>query len=254
MIMILIYIINKDWLKMTNVNVNEPFEPAEERAILQQNSLFHGLSEQTLDLVLIDRQVMFAPENLIIFNEGDAATSYYFVIDGQVAMFRYSLEGDERIFNIFKKSQTLAHAAMFMPHGRYPLSARAHQDSALFQLQRSSLQKACQQDGELATRFMNTISQRMYQQINELDWLSTSSAAQRLAYYLLSLEKNEDYQVQLPLTQRQLASHLSVRAETLSRLLADWLKQGVIEGRRQDWKLLNIPFLEDLAKGAKRSY
>ncbi len=239
---------------MTNVNMNEPFESVEERAILQQNCLFQGVSEQTLDVVLIGKKVMFAPENLIIFNEGDEAASYYFVLDGQVAMFRYSLEGDERIFNVFKKTQTLAYAAMFMPHGRYPLSARAHQDSVLFQLQRSSLHKACQQDGELATRFMNSISHRMYQQINELDWLSTSNAAQRLAYYLLSLEQNEQHQVQLPLTQRQLASHLSVRAETLSRLLADWLKQGFIKGRRQEWTLLNMPFLEGLAKGAKRSY
>ena len=94
----------------------------------------------------------------------------------------------------------------------------------------------------------------MYQRVNEVEWYSDSTAAQRLADYLLRLPSGQDAAVRLPLTQRQLAAHLGVRAETLSRLLADWVAQGRIAGARRDWVLHDPAYLEDLARPARRSF
>ena len=77
--------------------------------------------------------------------------------------------------------------------------------------------------------------------------ISDSTAAQRLADYLLR-QADAAGSIRLPLTQRQLALHLGVRAETLSRLLADWVEQGMLAGARREWAIRNPEVLEALAQ------
>src|SRR5690606_24540675 len=147
-----------------------------------------------------------------------------------------------------------AATAMSLPHGRYPMPARAHGDAIVLCLKRTGLQAACRIWPDLAMRLLARLSDRVYQRVNEVEWFSDSTAAQRLADYLLRLRPGEDSTVRLPLTQRQLAAHLGVRAETLSRLLADWVTQGRIAGARRDWILLDPAFLDDLAQPVRRRF
>ena len=101
---------------------------------------------------------------------------------------------------------------------------------------------------------LNRLSDRVYHRVNEVEWFSDSTAAQRLADYLLRHADPAKGEVRLPLTQRQLASHLGVRAETLSRLLADWVDQGALSGARRDWVILDAGVLETLAQPVRRSF
>lgn len=84
---------------------------------------------------------------------------------------------------------------------------------------------------ELAGRALNT-------RIDEMDNLVGRNAAERLANYLLRLQPQASSGlIHLPLNQRQLATKLGVRAETLNRLLADWQRQGLVVGQRRDWTI-----------------
>lgn len=247
---------------MTNVNFLEqtksasmPNEGVErERKMLQEHRLFNGLCQSSLDYLLQERQYIQLADNQALFHEGDQATSYYLVLKGAIVMHRYSREGEERVFTLFSPKQLVAHFAMFMLHGLYPMNARSQNETTVLQLQRHALHQACEHDGVLATRLLHNLSERMYQQVNQLDWLSSSNAAQRLAHYLLQLQTSSGDAIYLPINQRLLAAHLGIRAETLSRLLSDWQKQGHIQGRRQEWIIHNQTFLQDLAQGAKRRF
>ncbi len=237
---------------MTKVNLPEECAPSV--SLLLQHRLLRGLDAQIAQLVAEGARAQEAEAGEILFSEGDEAKSYLLLQSGQVEVFRYCHNGDERVFQVFEPGQTVAEAAMFMPHGRYPMCARARSAVRLYRLQRASLQHACRTRPELALRMLAGLSSALYAQVNRVDWISSSSAAERLADYLLSLKKKQGDTIHLPLSQRQLAAHLGMRAETLSRLFTEWQARGYVTGKRADWELCDEPYLRRLASMAQRSF
>lgn len=237
---------------MTKVNL--PPEEATTVSLLLQHPLVTGLDATIARLLARGAQAKEAEPGDIVFREGDEARSYLLLESGEVEVFRYSHDGDERVFHVFEPGQLVAEAAMFMPHGRYPMWARARSTSRFFRLQRSSLHHACQSQPALAMSMLAGLSSALYGQVNKVDWITSSSAPERLANYLLQLKERQGNTVRLPLNQRQLAAHLGMRAETLSRLFTEWQTRGYVAGRRCDWKLQNLPQLQHLATLAQRPF
>ena len=216
--------------------------------------LFQGMPADMQPALLRDAAVLHVQDGRTLFREGVEAVEYLYIFSGSVEVLRRTQDGQERVFSIFHAGQMLAETAMFMTHGRYPMEARSRGDAVVLCLKRAGLQEAVRAWPELAMRLLNRLSDRVYQRVNEVEWYSDSTAAQRLADYLLRLPSDHAGTVRLPLTQRQLALHLGVRPETLSRLLADWVAQGHLSGARRDWAVLNPVFLEELARHARRSF
>ena len=156
--------------------------------VLGAHPLFAGLEPAILERLAENawRQKLAAGDPL--FHEGDTATHYLLVLRGQMEMVRFSQEGDEHVFQSFGPGSLVAEAAMFMQHGRYPMSSRAGSEGiTVWRLSGASLRSACESHGVLATRLLCRLSQRLYHRVNEVEWLTSSTAQQRLAAYFVSL-------------------------------------------------------------------
>ncbi len=79
----------------------------------------------------------------LLFREGDPAEYFLLVRRGCVEMLRFTCDGEERVFHLFREGQLIAEAAMFMPHGRYPMQARARSALLGWRLGRRQLHDAC---------------------------------------------------------------------------------------------------------------
>lgn len=216
--------------------------------------LFQSLDEAVLRTLARGASLHVHEAGQLIFREGDMASSFLLVESGEVEVFRYSHSGEERVFQMFEAGRTVAEAAMFMPHGRYPMCARARSAVVLFRLRRESLLEACRSDPDLSMQMLAALSHALYKRVNQVDWISSSSAPERLANYLLGLESRQGRVVRLPMSQRQLAACLGIRAETLSRLFTDWQARGYVAGRRCEWELRDMAYLKELASPAQRSF
>ena len=71
-----------------------------------------------------------------LFYEGDEARHCLLVAQGAVEVLRYDAAGDERMLHRFEAGQLVAEAAMFMPHGLYPMTARAQGDTEVWRIPR----------------------------------------------------------------------------------------------------------------------
>jgi len=222
--------------------------------LLARVRLFRELDENARQQLLHGATAHRYEAGSLIFREGDTASAYLLVEAGEVEVFRYCHNGEERVFQVFEAGRTVAEAAMFMPHGRYPMCARSRTATRLYRLRRESLLAACRGHPELAMQMLAMLSQALYTQVNKVDWITSSSASERLANYLLSLKTRDGGTVWLPLSQRQLASHLGIRAETLSRLFTDWQARGYVAGKRNAWELRDEAYLRKLASPAQRSF
>lgn len=237
---------------MTNINPPEP--PAAAAALLAKHPLLSGLPADVAADLLRDASALHATAGQILFGEGDEARHYLLIERGQAEVMRYSYNGDERVFRVFEPGQLMAEAAMFMPHGRYPMQARARGDLQCWRLCRHRLHEACRRWPDLALKLLAGLSKAVYDQVNRVDWMTSSSAAERLANYLMGLREQQGSALTLPLNQRQLAAHLGIRAETLSRLLNDWQVQGYISGKRCQWVLHDLAHLGSLTMTARRPF
>lgn len=237
---------------MTNINLKKPSAAA--AGMLAKHPLLAGLPAGVAADLLLDASMLRATAGYILFGEGDEARHYLLVESGQAEVVRYSYNGDERVFRVFEPGQLMAEAAMFMPHGRYPMQARARTDLQCWRLGRARLHDACRRWPDLALKLLAGMSQAVYDQVNKVDWMTSSSAAERLANYLMSLQERQGSELTLPLNQRQLAAHLGIRAETLSRLLNDWQSQGYISGKRSQWVLHDPAHLASLSMTARRPF
>lgn len=214
----------------------------------------HGLPHTALAQLSAHAELRPHEAGAVVFNEGDAAQHWLGVASGCVEVVRFDSNGDERVFHCFHSGQCLAEAAMFMAHRRYPMQARAALVSQVWRFSRSALQQTCEAHPALALRLLETLSQRLYRSINQIEWLCMSSAPQRLAAALLQLSRDQGAQLQLPCSQRQFAAQLGVRPETLSRLLADWQKRRWVQGQRRDWTVLDAAALQHLAGAGLRAF
>ena len=104
-------------------------------------------------------------------------------------------------------------------------------------------------------RLLIRFSTKLYEQINNIDWLTSSSSEQRLASYLLSLCSSDNtYQFILPISRGQLATKLGIRYETLSRLMSSWRKQQIIQVENNRINILNETYLKELTLPFQRSF
>ncbi|WP_353235246.1 Crp/Fnr family transcriptional regulator [Diaphorobacter ruginosibacter] len=237
---------------MTKVNSPEMQVLGMQR--LRELSLFADVPEQEMAGITEGSACCAFQDEEFLFREGASAACYYLVLQGEVEVLRFGLDGEDRIFNVFGPGRLVAIAAMFMPHGRYPMNARARAGTVCLRLAREPLTRACGRSAPLAMRLLAMMSTTVYQHVNEVEWLTASTAPQRLARYLLKLGERQGDSLLLPLNQRQLAARQGVRAETLSRLLGDWQARGVVAGRGREWRIIDHGYLQQLAHAAERAF
>lgn len=129
----------------------------------------HGLPHAALAQICVHAELRTHEAGAVVFNEGDDAQHWLGVASGCVEVLRFDNSGDERVFHCFHSGQCLAEAAMFMAHGRYPMQARAARDCQLWRFSRSALHQTCETHPALALRLLETLSQRLYRSINQIE-------------------------------------------------------------------------------------
>ncbi len=239
---------------MTNIKNVDADTPACAAGQLRRHGLFASIPEDVLTEVVAGTFEARREGGQYFFREGDHASHYLFMTEGRVDMVRTGIDGQERVARFFEPGELVAEAAMFMAHGRYPMSARAAQQAVAWCLPRAQLHAACLQHPPLALRMLEALSARLYGAVNEVSSFALADAPQRLAAYLLAqVRLQASVRLELPLATHQLAGHLGVRPETLSRIFAQWAQQGYVAGRGRVWELRDLEALRQFAQAVVRS-
>ncbi|WP_257720387.1 Crp/Fnr family transcriptional regulator [Candidatus Sodalis pierantonius] len=190
-----------------------------------------------------------------IFNEGDDQRFSLLLEQGSLEIYRDTRQGEEKVFQILGPGQWVALAAVFMDHGRFPMNARARADGCGVRIPHALLHDLCLRYPALTLGFLHHFCNQLYATLNHVDWLTSSSAAERLTAWLVDFSHNgEQLALHLPLSRAQLAARLGMRSETLCRLLSQWRKEHIISGVGNRMQLENITFLQTLSQGARRQF
>jgi len=222
---------------------------------LKQCPLFVGIEEKNLALLLENCGYIQFKSGEIVNHEGDPFKHCPLMINGQMEVYRHTYLGEEKIFGLFAEGEIVAIAAVFMPHNRYPMSLRAKTEGDALLLDKRDILRLCHACPQIMEKLLMRFSAKLYENINHIDWLTSSSAEQRLAAYILDLKNKQlTSNIILPLSRGQLAAKLGMRYETLSRLVSGWRQKGFINIEKDTVHIYNENYLTQLSISAQRPF
>ncbi|HIP53213.1 MAG TPA: Crp/Fnr family transcriptional regulator [Chromatiales bacterium] len=191
--------------------------------------LFASLNDEQLATVQEMSHTVFLEEGESLFDCGDEADRFFLVLSGQMKLYRLSPAGNEKVIDIIRAGSTFAEALMFLEHPTYPVYATALVDTHLLEFDSGKFLQLLRQSVETCFRVMGDMSQRLRRLIKEIDDLTLQSATSRVAAMLIRhMGSPEDQEFTLHAQKGVLASRLSVKPETFSRILHNLSAQGII--------------------------
>ena len=209
--------------------------------VVRGHHLFAGLSPPQLQRVLAASHVDAYEPGQYLFDRGQAAQHFYIVIEGQVNLVLHSKAGEEKIVDILGPGNSFAEAVLFMEGPVYPVSAVAAARSQVARFLNREYLTILRESPETCLRMLGHLSQRLHMRLREIEYLTLESATHRLVRMIegrLPAEGEGPFEINLPESRQELASRLSMKPETLSRLLRNLSDAGaiVVNGR-----LLQVP-------------
>lgn len=199
------------------------------KEIIAQSLLFSGLPAEQLDKVTAIAQERTFGRGESIFFEGDPGEGFYMVAEGQVKIFKMSLDGKEQILHIFGPGEPFGEVPVF--HGQpFPANALALSKTRLLFFPRRQFVDLVTANPSLALNLLAMLSLRLRRFAAQIESLSLKEVPGRLAAYLVYLaeEQGSTRQVILDIPKGQLASLLGTIPETLSRIFAKMTEEGLI--------------------------
>jgi CRP-like cAMP-binding protein len=184
----------------------------------------------------------------LLFSDGDACAGLFLVTQGRVKLFKLSPDGREKVIHLVSPGETFAEAALF-GDGRYPVNAEAVDAVSLLLLPREPLLRLLREDPGLSFRMLASMASRLKRFVHQVEDLTFQSAAQRLAYHILSEASPGQRTARLSLQKKDLAAHLGMTPETLSRILASLRAQGTVTVKGPAITILDDEALRSVAAG-----
>lgn len=220
---------------------------------LRRAYLFAELSEEQLAQVARDMRVLRFAKGAPLFAQGDPATRFFLVRRGQVKLYRLSPDGNEKVLELIQPGQSFAEALLFNDRPvAYPVHAEAVEASVVLSFDNAAFRALLRESVETCFRMMSAMSMRLHRQINEIDRLTLHNASYRLVNYLLQQLPEEvvaSPNIRLTTAKSVIASRLSIKPETFSRILARLGRKGYLEVNGNNIVLRNVPALQAMVEG-----
>jgi CRP-like cAMP-binding protein len=214
---------------------------------LQKAMLFRRLSEDQMDQVASRAVLVQLGEHDQLFGQQDPARRFYLLLSGQMKLFRLALEGNEKVIEIVSPGSTFAEALMFLENPTYPVSAQAIKPSQLISIDAMHFVSVMRESVDTLLAIAADLSQRLHGLVWELNDLTLLSGTCRVATYFLQQLGDEAEGFDLDLPKQTLASRLSIKPETLSRIFKRLSDAGVITIEGNHISVIDIDQLTELS-------
>ncbi len=162
-----------------------------------------------------------------IYLSGATEEKLYVINHGSAKIYKVSEAGKEQIIRILYPGDFMGELSLF---ARAPLdtNAEALEPTAVCIIDGNKLNQIIKQVPSIAVKIIEELSKRLHNAESMIESLGLHDVEQRVADTLLrmSLDKNE---INLAISKKDLAAHMGMSQETLSRKLSAFQEMGIIK-------------------------
>jgi len=218
--------------------------------ILRKCGLFMGLDEASLALLTREAVTRRFARGQMIFLAGDECPGLFVVGEGQVRIYQIAPSGKTHVLHFAGPGRTFAEVAA-MGGFRCPAFADAVEDTVCAMIPTHRFMSLLRTNHALCLQLLTGMSLWVRQLVGLLEDIVLRDASGRVAQYLLRADPTGGQgEFTLPTLKKDLASHLNLTSETLSRTLRRLADTGLIEmGYGGQIRILNTEALQDVAEG-----
>lgn len=211
---------------------------ADLRTALRAVPLFQNLNESELDAVAAEAAACTVEQDGFFFHQGSTAEHVHVLEAGQVRIYQLTPAGDQVLLRFIHPRQMFGGVGAFgVPE--YPVSAQAVGTASAWRWSSATLRGLVAQIPQLALNALDYTAGTIQQLQDRVRELQTERVERRVARALLRLARQSGRRVEQgilidhALSRQDLAELTGTNLYSVSRILAAWEKQGLVESGRE---------------------
>lgn len=206
--------------------------------------IFNHLSTEEMKEIVKTTNSVTYPRGDTIYRADEPSEGLYIVHKGRVKIYRLSETGKEQLVRILEPGDFTGELSLFSEsvHDAY---AEAMVATELCVMDRNHFQQFLLKYPEISLKVLTEFSSRLAKTEKQAASIAMESVDTRIATYLANLvEETNHPTIALPMSRKDLASHLGTTPETISRKLAEFEDAGWI--RQTSQRKIDVLDLDEL--------
>ena len=186
-----------------------------------------GLTE--LKKLIQERKTRQFKKNQVIYYEGDKGYGLYLVISGRIKTIKQVNDGRELMTGMYTTDDYLGIHAI-LSNEAYADTATALEDCQLCLIPKDQLDELLNLYPEVARAFIKLLANDIREKEEQLLQLAYHSVRKKMAEAILRIYRQQDSaEMSFKISREDLAAMAGMATETVSRTLADFKDEGLIE-------------------------
>ena len=223
---------------------------------LKQVIVFQHATDDDLNLILKNSITRSMEEGGFFFLQGDEATYLYILTTGQVKLMQSNPNGQQvNLRTIYPWQMFGALGAVRTDGATYPAAAQTLEDSTALAIPSLFLRSMLETRPYLSIDLMNLMTTYIQEMQARYRELATEKVEQRVANALVRLagqagiKSQKEAGIELSFSRQDVAEMTGTTLYTVSRLLSDWERKGIIKTGREKIIVLKPHDLVRIAEG-----
>ncbi|MCL2714098.1 MAG: Crp/Fnr family transcriptional regulator [Alphaproteobacteria bacterium] len=189
---------------------------------------FNGLKREMLDALLREATVAKLGRGQLLFRQGDTAVSVVIIVEGWVKLYRVTPAGDEVVLNVLSEGESFTDAVTISA-AVHTVSACAVTRCRVLVIPADHVVNCIREMPEIAIALVAATSMHLRQMVQRVEQLTSQSAIQRVADFLISFAPCTQgaCRIALPYDKSLIAGRLGLKPESLSRVFAKLRLVGI---------------------------
>jgi len=201
--------------------------------LLKNVPLFSELSPGELEELLELSEKRRYPKGSIVLYKGDVGQVLYLILKGKVKVVLFDENGKEIILSMLKSGNYFGEMSAFdqMPRSATVITV---EDSEFLVISQKSITDQIEKNPKIALKLLSEMSRRLREADEQISNLALLDVRGRVAQILLKLykgtnvRKGEDYRIVPRPALKDIAAMSGTSRETVSRVLSEFSKRGLI--------------------------
>ncbi len=184
---------------------------------------FSGISKELRTRLEKNAQVRAYSKGSILFFEGERPAYFHILLEGILKIYKTNEKGGEIVLHFIMGESFIAEIANIQ-NIPFPATAAFESDAKVMLIRQDFFQEVMLEESEILRYLLLSVSNKARGLENVIAHSMAMNAKSKIASFLLNNEKNLH-----DLANKKIAQILNITPETLSRVLAEFKKEGSVE-------------------------